>query len=98
MPALRPTGYQANRTNNTWTLQNAAYLRLKTVEIGYSLPKAWLTHVGIDNIRLYLNGFNILTFSNTAGYMKYMDPENNNNAFRYYPQMKTINAGVNILF
>jgi TonB-linked SusC/RagA family outer membrane protein len=98
MPALRPTGYQANRTNNTWTLQNAAYLRLKTVEIGYSLPKTWLTHMGIDNIRLYLNGFNILTFSNTTGYMKYMDPENDNTMFRYYPQMKTINAGVNILF
>jgi TonB-linked SusC/RagA family outer membrane protein len=98
MPALRPTGYQANRSNNTWTMQNAAYLRLKTVEIGYSLPKAWLTRVGIENIRLYLNGFNVLTFSNTTGYMKYMDPENNNSAFRYYPQMKTINAGVNISF
>jgi TonB-linked SusC/RagA family outer membrane protein len=98
MPALRPTGYTGNRSNNTWTMHNATYLRLKTIEIGYTLPKAWLTSVGIDNLRLYVNGFNTFTFSNTTGLMKYMDPENNNGALRYYPQMRTLNFGINLSF
>lgn len=98
MPALRPTGFQANRTNNSWTMQNAAYLRLKTIEIGYTLPKSWLGKARIENLRLYVNGFNTLTFSNTEGIMKYMDPENENGAFRYYPQMRTFNFGINISF
>ncbi|MCD7935441.1 MAG: TonB-dependent receptor [Tannerellaceae bacterium] len=98
MPALRPTGYQANRSDNTWTMQNARYLRLKTLELGYSLPKNILDHVGIDNLRVYVNAFNLLTFTGREGLMKYMDPENNSGSFRYYPQMKTFNFGVNLTF
>jgi len=98
MPALRPSGFALNRANSTWNLQHATYLRLKTIEIGYTLPKSLLARVGVETLRVYINGFNTLTFSNTTGYMKYMDPENNNGAFRYYPQMKTVNAGVNVTF
>lgn len=39
MPALRPTGFSANAGNNTWTKQKANYLRLKTIELGYTFPK-----------------------------------------------------------
>ncbi|MDR1331061.1 MAG: TonB-dependent receptor [Tannerella sp.] len=98
MPALRPTGFQPNRSNNTWTMQKASYLRLKTVELGYTLPDAWLKSVGIERLRVYVNGFNALTFSNTEGLMKYMDPENSEGSFRYYPQMKTVNFGINLSF
>ena len=98
MPALRPTGFQANRTNNTWTMQKATYLRLKTLELGYTLPKGLLTKIGIENLRVYANAFNLLTFTETEGIMKYMDPENSNGALRYYPQMKTFNFGVNLTF
>jgi TonB-linked SusC/RagA family outer membrane protein len=98
MPALRPTGLQAHRTNNTWTMQKATYLRLKTLELGYTLPKSWLTKAGIENLRVYANAFNLLTFTSTEGIMKYMDPENNNGALRYYPQMRTFNFGVNLTF
>jgi TonB-linked SusC/RagA family outer membrane protein len=98
MPALRPTGFQANRTNNTWTMQKASYLRLKTLEVGYTLPKAILTRAGIENLRVYANAFNILTFTGREGLMKYMDPENNRGDMRYYPQMRTFNFGVNLTF
>lgn len=98
MPALRPTGFEANTSNNTWTRKKANYLRLKTIEIGYTLPKELMQKVGIENLRVYVNSFNTATFSNRDGIMKYMDPENDNNAFRYYPQMRTFNFGVNLTF
>ena len=98
MPALRPTGYTGNTSNSTWTRKKANYLRLKTIELGYTFPKTWMQKVGIENLRVYVNGFNTFTFSSREGIMKYMDPENNNNAFRYYPQMKTFNFGVNLTF
>ena len=98
MPALRPTGFSANETNNTWTMQKASYLRLKTVEIGYTFPKRWMSRAGIENLRVYVNGFNTLTFTGRESFMKYMDPENSAGDFRYYPQMKTFNFGVNLTF
>jgi len=98
MPALRPTGYQANRSDNTWTMQKASYLRLKTLELGYTIPRSLLTRVGIENLRLYANAFNFLTFTGRDGIIKYMDPENSHGSMRYYPQMKTFNFGVNLTF
>lgn len=98
MPALRPTGFQANRSDNTWTMQKATYLRLKTLELGYTLPKDLMNRAGIDNLRIYVNAFNLLTFTGREGLMKYMDPENNSGSFRYYPQMRTFNFGVNLTF
>lgn len=98
MPAVRPTGFQANRSNNTWTMQKATYLRLKTLELGYTLPKSILTRAGIENLRLYVNAFNLFTFTSRDGVIKYMDPENEKGDLRYYPQMKTFNFGVNLTF
>ena len=98
MPALRPTGFTANAGNNTWTEQKANYLRLKTVEIGYTFPKRWMQKAGIENLRIYVNSFNTATITSRTGIMKYMDPENKDGMFRYYPQMKTFNFGVNLTF
>ncbi|MDD4514204.1 TonB-dependent receptor [Massilibacteroides sp.] len=98
MPALRPTGYQNNTQNSTWTLQKADYLRLKTLEIGYTLPKSVLSKLSIEALRVYVNSFNPLTFTNRTGIMKYMDPENDNSSLRYYPQMKSFNFGVSLTF
>jgi TonB-linked outer membrane protein, SusC/RagA family len=98
MPALRPTGFSANRAQSTWTLHNANYLRLKTLEIGYTLPGKLIKTVGFDNVRIYVNSLNTLTFTSNKGIMKYMDPENNESSLRYYPQMKTFNVGINLSF
>ena len=98
MPALRPTGFSANESNNTWTMHKANYLRLKTLELGYTFPKKWVGNLGIDKLRIYLNSFNMLTFTSREGIMKYMDPENSEGSLRYYPQMKTFNFGVNLTF
>lgn len=98
MPALRPAGYNANGSSNTFNMQKATYLRLKTIELGYTFPKSWMGRVGIDNLRIYVNGLNPLTFTGREGMMKYMDPENKDSMLRYYPLMKTFNFGVNLTF
>lgn len=98
MPALRPTGYSGNNIKSSWTMNKAGYLRLKTIEVGYTLPKNVLNKFGIDNIRIYANSLNPITMTRKKGFMKFMDPENEHDLFRYYPQMKTFNFGVNISF
>lgn len=97
MPAVRPTGFSLNNATSTWTLLNANYLRLKTIELGYSLPKSWLNRAGIENVRIYVNSYNPLTLTK-GGLMKYMDPENSQENLHYYPQMKSFNFGLNLTF
>lgn len=71
---------------------------LKTLEVGYSLPSKLISKCGIDNLRVYVNLNNVLTFSNRSGLMKNVDPESDQNQLRYYPQLKTYNFGINLTF
>ncbi len=75
-------------------LRNGAYLRLKTMQIGYSLPKRILNHAKIQKIRVYATGSNLLTWD----HLKYFDPEmpNVNNGF--YPQQRIFSFGLNVIF
>ncbi len=97
MPAVRPTSFSSNSAMSTYTLLKQDYLRLKSLEVGYTFPKVWTKKVGIENLRAYVNGFNLLTFTR-GGLMKYIDPESDNGAMQYYPQMKSFNFGVNLSF
>jgi len=79
-------------------LQNAAYIRLKNMQIGYSLPKNLINIVGIEKVRMYVSGENILTFSKM---MDSFDPEANvrsSGATLVYPLSRTFAAGLNITF
>ena len=98
MPAARVAGFEDNRSNNSWSLHKADYLRLKTLEVGYTLPKSFLSKWNIDQFRFYVSGNNLLTFTSRDGLMKYVDPESNNSGLRYYPQQKSYNIGANITF
>ena len=85
------------QTNSRW-IEDSSYLRLKNLELGYSLPESLVKRFGIQSVRLYLNGFNLLTFSKLH---QGEDPEtptwsDSNN--EPYPLMKTYNAGINIRF
>jgi hypothetical protein len=96
------------RPFNTGTtgIQNTSYIRLKTLELGYSLPKSWVTRVNVNDIRFYVNGYNLLTFSG----MKYMDPERPGSRggansgtggsvlFYNYPVNRVINIGAILKF
>lgn len=81
--------------NSKFNMNNATYLRLKSIELGYTLPTSLTTKVGIKSARIYVNGYNILTFSK----MKYVDPEHTADDYGYlYPLNKTVSFGVNVSF
>lgn len=75
--------------------EDASYLRLKSVELGYTIPQRITQKIGIEKARIYVNGYNLLTFSS----LKYVDPEHPNSEWGYvYPLNKTVNVGLNIVF
>ncbi|WP_345211424.1 TonB-dependent receptor [Mucilaginibacter gynuensis] len=81
--------------NSERAVQNASYLRLKSLEIGYTFPLAWTSKIGIKRARFYLNGYNLVTFTGIRG----LDPEHTSDIYGYtYPMNKTYNAGINISF
>ncbi|MGN6215020.1 SusC/RagA family TonB-linked outer membrane protein [Parafilimonas sp.] len=81
--------------NNTYFLRSTDYIRLKSVEIGYSLPHTLLKKLGgINDFRIYVNGYNLLTWDK----FKIMDPEASNAAGDYYPQTRVYNIGFNLTF
>jgi len=94
-PRLGVTGVQIenNRQSSTWWLRDGGFLRLKSVEVGYSLPTRWIERMKMRTVRLYVNGLNLLTWSS----FKIWDPELGGNAFNY-PLQKVYNVGVNINF
>lgn len=78
-----------------FSIHNAAYLRMKSIELGYTLPARWTEKVGIKNLRIYANGYNLLTFTG----LKDVDPEHTNDGEGYnYPLNKTVSVGVNVKF
>ncbi|MDR1103038.1 MAG: TonB-dependent receptor [Tannerella sp.] len=92
-PRLSNTAVANNQQTSTWFMRNGSFLRLKTVEIGYSLPKRWLKPVALDNVRLYVTGSNLFVLS----YFKMWDPEMVGNGFSY-PLQRVFNFGVNVQF
>lgn len=95
-------GYDPNNQNaapnnyqpSTWWQRKASYLRLKTAEIGYTIPKSWSQKLKINTLRVYASGFNLLTWSG----FKFWDPELGNGNGARYPIQRTANFGVNMNF
>ncbi len=88
----RADAYQAG--NTTFFLYDATFVRLKTIELGYSLPKKWVSIVKFNDVRIYANAFNLLTWAKD---IKWSDPEISGYSL-YYPQQRMINLGVNVKF
>jgi TonB-linked SusC/RagA family outer membrane protein len=79
-----------HRASSVWVM-NASYLRLKNIELSYTFSDL----NRLNGLRLYVNGNNLLTFDSLAGIM---DPESPSGAAQYYPQMKSVNFGINLTF
>lgn len=92
---------------NSWGtgIHNTSYIRLKTLEIGYTMPKKWMSIVGVKNLRIYANAYNLLTITG----LKNMDPERPGHTggvngsgsgilFYNYPVNRTFNFGASIKF
>ena len=81
--------------NSSFNVENGAYLRLKSIELGYSLPTGILKKTGLHNFRLYVNAYNLFTITK----VKFVDPEHPNDLYGYlYPLNKTVSVGLNIKF
>lgn len=79
--------------------RNASYLRLKTVSIGYNLPKSILKYAGIKDMRVSVNGYNLLTICDK--FVKPFDPEKYEGSLNtgwVYPLMKSFSINVNVSF
>lgn len=83
---------------STFYFISGNYLRLKTAEIGYTLPKRWSQYVGLENVRLYGNGYNLLVWTKLDKLYD-LDPEISTNTDRtIYPPQRTFNFGLSATF
>ncbi len=92
-PRLSTASVSNNNVRNTWFMRDGSFLRLKQVEMGYTLPARLTQKVGISNFRLYLSGSNLLCWSN----FKLWDPEMAGDGLGY-PVQRVFNLGVNLNF
>lgn len=90
----RGNEYWVGQANTYWLLKTD-YIRLKNVELGYNLPSSLTSKAGIQNFRVYMNAYNLLTYS--PG-MKDFDPELGTGSGQGYPLQKVINFGASITF
>ncbi len=85
-----------NTVNSDFWLRSGDYLRLKSVELGYTIPSKLTDKFHIKSLRFYLNAFNLLNFNKTG---LDIDPEMNLAGFNsVYPNTRTISAGLNLKF
>jgi hypothetical protein len=112
----RPTTYQTNSTDkktvlstpNTRYMQNAAYLRLKNVELSYSFNEKVCKTLGLQGLKLFLNGENLLTMTPLHKWAPNLDPEgidggdtdfsSNTLNGTAYPTFMSLAVGVNVTF
>lgn len=88
----RADAYQLG--NTTFFLYDATFIRLKNLEFGYTLPDTWASRLHLGSLRVYVSGFNVLTW---AKEIKWTDPELSGYSL-YYPQQKVFNVGLSLKF
>ena len=98
MPRVFETGNSPSdmtRAMSTFWLWNTAYLRLKTLQLGYSLPENVLKAIGVERVRIYYAGENLLTFHSLPFNI---DPEITSERGSSYPLLRSHAIGINITF
>ena len=93
-----PRAYEYKNTNNTvgstWWMKRMDMCRMKTIELGYSIPNTILKKIGINSTRFYISGNNLLLFSG----WKLWDPELSDTSGTTYPPMKSVMVGIDLNF
>lgn len=92
-PAISTTK-TVSHTENDFFIQNRSFLRLKNIELGYTLPERFLSKVGVKVLRVYVSGQNLFVWDNLR--ITHIDPEQNNSYG--YPITKNVTLGLNINF
>lgn len=97
-PRVSAGGNSYNERTSTFWLENSSYLRLKNVELSYTLPKVWTSRIHIDGVKFFVNGYNLITISG----IKDRDPELLGfvvgTSKGVIPNTKAYNFGINIQF
>lgn len=95
VPALKTVSNSWN-ANSTRNLFNNSYLRMKNITLSYTLPQEWIKRYMLNNVQVYVQADNLLTFSKNQG----LDPEQGITGLTYYryPAMRTISGGINVSF
>jgi hypothetical protein len=95
-PRLKGDYEQRLRLPQTKYLQDASWMKLKNLTVGYTLPDALLKQWRINRLRIYLSGENLWTLNNL--HVKYIDPEGFGSGRGYYPMQSVWSMGVNLNF
>lgn len=91
-PKMRVSSF--NNTFSSFWLQDGAYLRLKNIQFGYSIPKSLLDKLKLERMRVYVSGENLFTITDVEG----LDPEAPDGKGGFYPLSKVVNIGLNLTF
>lgn len=91
-PRLSFGGNANNFRESTYWLRDGSYVRLKTVDIGYTLPKELVNQMRLNNVRVFMVGTNLLTWAP----FKLWDPEMANSNGEDYPMTKSVTLGISV--
>lgn len=98
--AAMPRAFNSNdRRNNVYAdfwLQDASFVRLKSVQLSYTFPPGYFSTIGVKSLRFYLSGFNLFSIDKMLKYRR--DPETNNITGVNYPQTRIFRAGLTLGF
>lgn len=89
-------GGGSNTLTSSWWVQNTAYLRLKNLQVGYTLPAGMTRKAGIAAARIFFSGQDL--WETSGMWIKYYNPENPTNASTTYPFFRSYAVGLNLTF
>ena len=92
LPRLTYGANNNNQQTSTYWLRDGRYIRLKNVDIGYTLPKAFVNSLHLNNVRVYITGQNLLTWSKFDTW----DPETTDPRGEQYPLTKAVTLGLTV--
>lgn len=95
VPRLEAANNRNMSTYNSFYLRDISYIRLKNAQIGYTFPKSIASKLMVENLRIYVSGNNLLTFS---GLNQGLDPESKSGRPEDFPPIKIFSFGVNVTF
>lgn len=93
-PRLSLSNKANNQRTSTYWLRDGQMVRLKTMEIGYTLPQKLAGRIRLDNLRVYASGYNLFTWSSTD----LVDTEARSGHYVLYPIQRILNAGISVTF
>ena len=89
---------------NDWAVEDASFLRLNTLTIGYTLPTKWVKKAYLSNVRVYFTAYNLACWTSYSGYDPEVDTSSKKNAmcpgidYAAYPKSRTFVGGINVTF